>query len=154
MFHSTRLAVSLALGLLAERVITAPTSTPRSDVPVSLSHRIIVLSALLNAPEISWGSCDSFGVNNTGTNLECANFEVPMDYHDSSAGNARLAVIKLAATANKQGTVFFNAGSSLHPSFVVFHQYPISQVDPDSQEPKSCQHLLRYLIYTSKVPLT
>ena len=48
-----------------------------------------------------------------------------MDYHDSSAGNARLAVIKMAATVNKLGTIFFNPGSSLHPSFVAFHQYPI-----------------------------
>jgi pimeloyl-ACP methyl ester carboxylesterase len=48
-----------------------------------------------------------------------------MDYHDSSAGNARLAVIKLAATANKLGTVFFNPGSSLPPSFVAFYRRPI-----------------------------
>lgn len=34
-----------------------------------------------------------------------------MDYHDSSAGNARLAVIKYAATASeKLGTIFFNPG--------------------------------------------
>ena len=38
-----------------------------------------------------------------------------MDYHDSSAGNARLAVIKLAATGNKLGTIFFNPGKLLHP---------------------------------------
>ena len=45
-----------------------------------------------------------------------------MDYHDSSAGNARLAVIKLTATKNKLGTVFFNPGKLLYPPFVVFHQ--------------------------------
>lgn len=33
-----------------------------------------------------------------------------MDYHDNSAGNARLAVIKLAATSDKLGTIFFNPG--------------------------------------------
>jgi len=36
-----------------------------------------------------------------------------MDYHDSSAGNARLAVIKYPATAEKLGTVFFNPGHPL-----------------------------------------
>ena len=34
-----------------------------------------------------------------------------MDYHDSSAGTARLAVIKYSATVpNKRGTIFFNPG--------------------------------------------
>jgi hypothetical protein len=77
-----------------------------------------------------------------------------MDYHDSSAGNARLAVIKLAATANKLGTVFFNPGSSLPPSFVVFHRHPFLQADPEAQESKPCQHFLRCLVDTSWVPLT
>ena len=122
MFHSASLATLLALGLLAKRVVTA--STPRSDASVSLSPPVIISLALLNALEISWESCENFGVNSTGTNLECAYLEVPMDYHDSSAGNARLAVIKLAATANKLGTIFFNPGSSPHPSFAIFHQYP------------------------------
>jgi len=36
-----------------------------------------------------------------------------MDYHDNSAGNARLAVIKSPATAEKLGTVFFNPGHPL-----------------------------------------
>ena len=125
MFHSASLAALLALGLFAKRVITAPASTHRSDASVSLSPRTIALSTLLNDSKISWGSCDSFGVNGTDANYECAYLEVPMDYHDSSAGNARLAVIKLAATGNKLGTVFFNPGSSPHPSFAVFHRYPI-----------------------------
>lgn len=33
-----------------------------------------------------------------------------MDYHNSSAGNARLAVIKYAATAKKLGSIFLNPG--------------------------------------------
>jgi hypothetical protein len=45
-----------------------------------------------------------------------------MDYHDSSAGTARLAVIKYAATAPKKlGTIFFNPGDPFHPLFVIFH---------------------------------
>ena len=112
MFHSASLSAFLALGLLAKRVVAAPASTARSDASVSISPRIIALPVLLNTLEVAWGSCESFGVNSTDpTNLECAYFEVPMDYHNSSAGNAHLAVIKLAATGNKLGTVFFNPGS-------------------------------------------
>ena len=38
-----------------------------------------------------------------------------MDYHDSSAGTARLAVIKYAATVpEKNGTIFFNPGDVPH----------------------------------------
>ena len=144
MFRSARgLAVLLALGLLAKPVITAPPFKPRSDASVSHFLRIVVLSALLNALEISWGSCESFGVNTTGTNLECAYLDVPMDYHDSSAGNARLAVIKMAATVNKLGTIFFNPGSSLHPSFVAFHQYPIFTGGPGSSGIKAMSAFAR-----------
>ena len=43
-----------------------------------------------------------------------------MDYHDSSAGKARLAVIKYVATApKKQGTLFVNPGNPIRPPFVV-----------------------------------
>ena len=42
-----------------------------------------------------------------------------MDYHDSSAGMARLAVIKYAATApKKQSTLFINPGITIRPPFV------------------------------------
>jgi len=42
-----------------------------------------------------------------------------MDYHDRSAGKARLAVIKYPATASKkQGTLFVNPGNPIRPSFV------------------------------------
>ena len=150
MFHSAGHTVLLALGLVVKGVTTAPASVTRGDASVSLSPPIVSLSALLSASEISWGGCENFGVNGTGTNLECAYLEVPMDYHDSSAGNARLAVIKLAATANKLGTVFFNPGSSPHPSFVIFHQYPILQADPEARESNFCQNLLSYLVNTSR----
>ena len=43
-----------------------------------------------------------------------------MDYHDSSAGTARLAVIKYAATiSEKKGTIFFNPGDALHLLLVI-----------------------------------
>ena len=45
-----------------------------------------------------------------------------MDYHDSSAGTARLAVIKYAAAASKKkGTLFFNPGDALYLPFAAHH---------------------------------
>ena len=131
MFPSAGLATLLTLGLLIERVATVP--APRNGTAVSFYLRITGLSTPLSALEsvqstgfqptleISWSSCESFGVTSAVTNLQCAYLEVPMDYHNSSAGNARLAVIKLAATAKKLGTVFFNPGDPLHPPLVLFH---------------------------------
>ena len=44
-----------------------------------------------------------------------------MDYHDSSAGSARLAVAKYSATASeKLGTIFFNPGDLANPILGIF----------------------------------
>ena len=59
-------------------------------------------------------------MNSTDPSLQCGYLEVPMDYHDNSAGNARLAVIKLPAAATKLGTIFFNPGKPSHRSVVGF----------------------------------
>ena len=58
-----------------------------------------------------------------------------MDYHDDSAGTARLAVIKYAATVpNKAGTVFFNPGDPLRPPFAAPTDIPFLQADPVAQD--------------------
>ena len=45
-----------------------------------------------------------------------------MDYHDSSAGTAHLAVIKYGTTVpTKLGTIFFNPGNPFRPSPVVIY---------------------------------
>ena len=45
-------------------------------------------------------------------NLSCGYYEVPMDYFDSAAGKARLALVKYQATVpNKKGTLFLNPGN-------------------------------------------
>ena len=120
MFHPAGTATLVALGLLAERVVAVP--TPRAPAAVSFLPRTTISSASLNALKISWGSCESFGVDSTDSNLQCGTLDVPMDYHDSSAGTAHLAVIKWATpTSPKLGTIFFNPGGPLHPSFIIFH---------------------------------
>ena len=47
-----------------------------------------------------------------------------MDYHDSSAGTARLAAVKYSTTAQRKlGTVFFNPGDPPHQLFSVPHSF-------------------------------
>ena len=51
---------------------------------------------------------------NPDPNLTCGYYEVPMDYFNSTAGKARLAVVKYQATVpNKKGTLFLNPGTIL-----------------------------------------
>ena len=117
MLYSTVPTALLALVLL-EHVVTASASTS-SDATVSFLIVLPTSSVLLNTSKVSWGNCASFGVNSTDSNFQCGFLEVPMDYHDSSAGTAHLAVVKYAATASeKKGTVFFNPGDALCPLLV------------------------------------
>jgi len=100
--------------------------TPGPWVCKSPPPHTVTSSVLLNALEITWGSCGSFSINSTDSNLKCGTLQVPMDYHDNSVGTARLAVIKYSATASKKlGTVFSNPGDSLRPPFMISHQHPI-----------------------------
>ena len=110
MLHPSTFTALFALVLLAERVVAAPTPTPSSNGTVSFSP-ILPTPLPLNIYKVSWGTCANFGVNSTDSNFQCGYLEVPMDYHDNSAGIARLAVIKHAASAQeKKGTIFFNPG--------------------------------------------
>ncbi len=61
------------------------------------------------SPRIEWGPCDASITNDTS--LACGFFEVPLDYHDASAGTARLAVVTASATGERRGSLFFNPGS-------------------------------------------
>ncbi|PIL25656.1 hypothetical protein GSI_11406 [Ganoderma sinense ZZ0214-1] len=61
-----------------------------------------------NTSSIQWGPCDPSLVANPS--LTCGFFEIPLDYHDSSAGKGRLAVIKANATGDRRGTFFVNPG--------------------------------------------
>ncbi|TFK83373.1 alpha/beta-hydrolase [Polyporus arcularius HHB13444] len=58
--------------------------------------------------QIQWGPCDPTVSN--GTSVSCGFLDVPLDYHDPSVGNARLALLKVNATGERRGSVFFNPG--------------------------------------------
>ncbi|KAI0743131.1 TAP-like protein-domain-containing protein [Daedaleopsis nitida] len=59
-----------------------------------------------SAHPIAWGPCPV----TVGSSLSCGFLEVPIDYHDPSAGNGRVAVVKANATGERLGTVFVNPG--------------------------------------------
>ncbi|KAM5541074.1 hypothetical protein V8D89_005385 [Ganoderma adspersum] len=61
-----------------------------------------------NTSTIQWGPCDPSIV--TDPSLSCGFLEIPIDYHDLSAGKGRLAVIKANATGERRGTYFMNPG--------------------------------------------
>ncbi|KAI0331373.1 alpha/beta-hydrolase [Cubamyces sp. BRFM 1775] len=61
-----------------------------------------------NHSAFQWGPCDSSIV--TDPSISCSFFEVPLDYHDRSAGTGRIAVAKVNATAGRFGTLFVNPG--------------------------------------------
>ncbi|KAI0807370.1 TAP-like protein-domain-containing protein [Fomes fomentarius] len=61
-----------------------------------------------SASSLKWHTCDPTVV--TDPSLECAFLEVPLDYHHLGIGNARIAVVKANATAQRRGTVFYNPG--------------------------------------------
>ncbi|KAJ8494816.1 hypothetical protein ONZ51_g2084 [Trametes cubensis] len=55
-----------------------------------------------------WGPCDPTIVENPS--ISCSFFDIPLDYHDRSAGTGRIAVAKVHATAQRFGTLFINPG--------------------------------------------
>ena len=73
-------------------------------------------SGLSFLQDMSWQSCDIFGIGRPLPGLYCAHVEVPMDYHDDSAGTANLAVIKYTAAepGMSKGSVFVNPGVCWH----------------------------------------
>ncbi|KAF9645676.1 alpha/beta-hydrolase [Thelephora ganbajun] len=62
--------------------------------------------------DLIWHSCDTFGVERPLPGLYCTHVEVPMDYHNNSAGTANLAVIKYTAVepGKSKGSIFINPG--------------------------------------------
>lgn len=66
--------------------------------------------------DIVWQSCEAFGVERPLPGLYCTHVEVPMDYHNMSAGIATLAVIKYTAVepGKSKGSVFINPGMYPH----------------------------------------
>ncbi|RDX41793.1 alpha/beta-hydrolase [Lentinus brumalis] len=68
---------------------------------LGLATRLAVTRAQLTA----WSPCPDH------SDLSCAYFHIPLDYHNASAGNGQLLVVKANATSSeKKGTIFLNPG--------------------------------------------
>lgn len=76
------------------------------------------------AQGINWTECtDDSG--KLVPNHECGRFEVPLDWHNETAGKASLAVVRRrAATQPRLGAIFFNPGGPGQPISVFIHLYP------------------------------
>jgi hypothetical protein len=86
-------------------------------VLLSLSFSIIVRTASIPLPSgyhrysarnnnLEWKNC-SVGL----AGRECTQFEVPLDWHNDTAGKGSLAIIRYPATKQpKLGTLFINTG--------------------------------------------
>ncbi|KAI4525405.1 hypothetical protein K525DRAFT_191698 [Schizophyllum commune Loenen D] len=61
---------------------------------------------------IDWFPCSDLDAKYTSPSLNttCGFYEVPLDWADASIGTAKLAVVKLAASKERWGTVFMNPG--------------------------------------------
>ncbi|KAG9106063.1 hypothetical protein FRC07_008976 [Ceratobasidium sp. 392] len=90
LFHLTAFGVAFA------RLVTAEPF----DLPTAFNR------FAPRAANITWKSCgDPEG------NTQCGRFEVPLDYHNATAGKASLAVARYPATKKpKRGTLFLNPG--------------------------------------------
>ena len=64
---------------------------------------------------IDWSSCGQFDPQYSiadAQNITCGYYEVPLDYTDETAGNAKLAVVKYPASGERVGTLLVNPGLS------------------------------------------
>lgn len=63
-----------------------------------------------SVPAVVWGPCGD-GVPDAGTELQCATYQVPLDYRSPQAGTATIALDRLPATGpDRIGSLFLNPG--------------------------------------------
>lgn len=65
--------------------------------------------------QLAWGSCAEMAKTDDiqdydKTKLECSHLTVPIDYNDPSAGETKLAVARVKATGQRQGSLVMNPG--------------------------------------------
>ena len=111
MFLTTSLFLLLGVVVRNTTVLGAPSA------PVASAENVGYLTSscppgITFEQDIVWESCDAFGVKYPLPGLYCSHVKIPMDYHDSSAGTASLAVIKYTATepGKSKGSIFINPG--------------------------------------------
>jgi hypothetical protein len=96
----------MGFALAALVVFTAIFSSPnRSGVLAGSYDRWAAI-----VPNITWTACEG---TDGGKGYECGYLDVPMDYANSSAGKASLAIVRYPSTAQPRlGTLFINPGTN------------------------------------------
>lgn len=74
---------------------------------LAVSASVLIAPAVADAgPRFDWKACGS----QAAPTARCAGFAVPFDYSKPQGRKFRLAVVKVPATGNRRGTLFFNPG--------------------------------------------
>ena len=129
--------VSALLGFLLAAAVSNGLVGVSAGRDVSLPRSLLPHSGLTINQELVWKSCDKFGVERPLPGLYCTHVEVPMDYHNSSAGTATLAVIKYTASepGKSKGPVFMNPGEYRSPLSKIAALISFGKVAPAVLEP-------------------
>ncbi|MBB5921026.1 pimeloyl-ACP methyl ester carboxylesterase [Actinoalloteichus hoggarensis] len=108
----------LATGLVAAATSTLVLLTgcaPASPPPDPNSDTGTDLGAYLGQ-ELDWGGCEETATNTADAELfanpalECASVEVPLDYGDPEGEKARIALLRLAASGEAEGSLLIDPG--------------------------------------------
>lgn len=113
MLQKHKLPALLAATLIPAALLLASCTTgPAPDTPQSATD----LSRFYDQ-KLRFGSCEDFAVTELQektfaavTRAECARLTVPIDYDHPDDGTAELAVTRMAASGNAQGSVVVNSG--------------------------------------------
>lgn len=114
------------------KALPEPTQSHRKRVLGRLALSAVALLALARYNNVDWRSLPICGLPDTklhmaptpgeidwkecGKGYECGRLEVPLDYHDSSAGTASVSVGRYLATSKPRlGSIFVNPGGSSVP---------------------------------------
>ena len=85
--------------------------------PTQLVAALVAAAALVRAQDydrhaplvnnITWVDCQ--GANGE-SGYQCGTYDVPLDYQNTAAGKATLAVVRYPASGNKNGSIIINPG--------------------------------------------
>jgi len=103
--------MTTSLLLAAAASLLLPSATYAAS---NSSFEDMIMKTLEWNSNFSWTTCSETHYPNLDTAMSytCANFTIPLDWADESAGQGSLALIRIAAVdqENKKGSIFINPG--------------------------------------------
>ena len=110
-----RLATGLATVAIVASVLSAPADAVSVPAGPSAAHRAPggdppeIGAAVGSVPAIQWHACEDDA--GSKPKVECATYDVPLDYENPGAGTVHLAVNRVRATGpGRVGSLFLNPG--------------------------------------------